>query len=186
MEQCTVPFDPSSGAMLSIASTTVTRRLEHTITTSAHIEPLRKYLCSRFSWTHTTFWNIDWPSFNSVYSKYPRAQTFFTKFGWKKLPVGKRLHSREKRYNDRCPDCLLPAETDDHLVQCHHPSRHQWRTEFFVRLSTTFGSFLDPELLALIRIGLAAYFAESPPPVAHKVPSQPLLRPLPTAHHRPD
>lgn len=33
------------------------------------------------------------------------------------------VHSREARFDDRCPSCLQPDESDDNLVQCLHEDR---------------------------------------------------------------
>ena len=155
-----VPFDPISIVQFCIDGRAVTRDYAAAIESRLHLPPLRIYLCQRFHWTPEIFSSIDWTSFSSAYSSFPRTRTFFYKFGWKKLPCGERLHRREGRYDDRCPCCLQPNETDDHIFQCLHPSRRHWRLEFLQLLRSKFSPFLDPELLDLIVFGLKSYFQQ--------------------------
>ena len=67
-----------------------------------------------------------------IYSKYARSRKFFRQFGCKKRPCGGRLHARESRFDDRCPCCFCPDETDDHLLQCNHKDRQSWRKLFLL------------------------------------------------------
>ena len=164
-----VPFDPISRAVISINGVTVTSRLEHAVSESLYFLPLKHYLCHRFKWSSPTFDTIDWDAFSSVYSKYPRSRTFFYKFSWKKLPCGSRVHRREAHRDDRCPLCASPQESDDHIFQCSHHTKVQWRRSFFQGLTKQF-SFLDPELLDMITFGLKGFFKSDPTYLHHRFP----------------
>ena len=120
-----LPFDPSCGAALSIQGRTVTRDIERSIQETLFLGPLRSYLCNRFNWSTEIFDTIEWEPFSQVYSHFPRSRKFFYQFGWKKLPTGARLHSRESQYDDRCPSCKCADESDDHLFRCSHADRKQ-------------------------------------------------------------
>jgi hypothetical protein len=159
--QPVVPFDPACGAMLSICGKAVTRNIEATVQRAQHTGPIRDYLCKRFTWDQVTFESIDWAVHTAVYSKIPRTRTFFCKLGWKQLPIGARLHKWSPSYDHRCPSCDQEHEDDDHVYRCAHMLRAQWRTDLFRALQDKFGSFLDPDLLAIIRIGLTSFFADS-------------------------
>jgi endonuclease/exonuclease/phosphatase family metal-dependent hydrolase len=165
-----VPFDPDVGTQLQIDGITVTRQLGVAIHNKQHLPPLRKYYCTRFHWSTIRFHQVDWVSFSMAYKRFPRQKTFYRKLGWKKLPVGARLHQRTPCYDHRCPTCSTDHENDDHLFQCEHTSRVQWRTTFLQQLDDKFHSVLDPDLLAIIRLGLRAYFNNSSPDYSERFP----------------
>ena len=157
-----VPLDPVSCVLVSIGGCTITSDVESAVRNQRFLPKLREYLCRRFQWSKQTFNSIAWDDFSIAYSKYPRSRKFFMQFGWKKLPCGGRLHARESRFDDRCPCCFCPEETDDHLLQCNHVERKSWRKSFLLGLEKKLSSFLDPELLVMIRLGLTSYFQNSP------------------------
>jgi exonuclease III len=173
-----VPFNPLTKVALHIEGRTVTRDLEQAIQNRLFARPLRNYFCDRFQWTRETHESIDWPLFSGVYSAYPRSRKFFYQFSWKRLPCGARLHRRSTRYDDRCPLCFAPQESDDHLVQCPHQHRTQWRTSFFDGLEKHLSPFLDPELFDMICLGLKKYFVFDPS-ISTRFPDPPTLPFLP-------
>jgi exonuclease III len=165
-----VPFDPASGAQLNIAGKTVTRQLGTAIHNQHHLGPLRDYYSTRFQWSLETFENIDWAHYAMAYKRFPRHRTFYSKFGWKKLPIAKRLHQRTASYDHRCPSCSHDFEDDDHVFQCEHLPRSIWRTKLLDSINGSVGEFLDPDLLAIIRIGIRSYFADSMPDFSERFP----------------
>ena len=165
-----VPFDPISCALIAINGRTITGDIETAVRHQQLLPSLQTYLCNRFNWTDETFDSIDWASHAMVYEKYHRSRKFFVQFGWKKLPCGRRLHARESRFDDRCPCCLAPDETDDHLVQCEHIDRKHWRSSFLHGIRKKLSQFLDPELLDMIILGLSGYFRNSPGEVRARFP----------------
>jgi hypothetical protein len=159
-----------SGIQLSINGQTVTRRIHAAIHQQQHFVPLQQYYQSRFHWHQETFNNIDWSNFAIVYQRFPQQCTFFSKLGWKKLPVAARLHKRTPCYDHRCPTCNTDNGDDNHLYQCKHTTRSSWRTSLFEIIDAKFHVILDPDLLAIIRIGLQAYFTDCSPDFSERFP----------------
>lgn len=155
-----VPFDKTSIVLLHIAGRTVTRDIESAVRNQLFLDPLRSYFCTRFHWSLDTYESINWDAYSMAYSPYPRSRKFFHQFGWKKLPCGGRLHARESRFDDRCPSCLQPEESDDHVFQCLHVDRRQWRQAFITGLLNHLTPILHPDLLDLIRLGIQGYFRQ--------------------------
>ncbi len=123
------PFDPESKVRLSIDGITVTRRLESTIRTStAPLPSLITYYLERLHWDQFTFKSVDWATFGSVYVQ-SKQRNFITKFCFYTLPTGDHLHPRNSSYDNRCPTCHTPNETDDHLLQCPSQARSVWRSD---------------------------------------------------------
>ena len=168
--QPVVPFDPACGAMLSINGRAITRNIEATLHRHEHMDPIKSYYCKRFGWDPETLASIDWDVYSMVYTKFARTRTFFTKVGWKQLPTGARLHKWTPSFEHRCPSCDQEFETDDHMFQCTHLLRQQWRIKLLRDLTDTFGSFLDPALLTIARIGLQSYFDNSEPDFSERFP----------------
>jgi hypothetical protein len=128
------------------------------------------YYCQRFIWSQDVLPTIDWDHYAMVYAKIPRTRTFFSKLGWKKLPVGTRKHLRSPSYDHRCPSCYTDYECDNHVYQCPHALRQQWRLDFVTNMVDMLESFLDPQLLAIVRIGLRAFFNDTPPDFSERFP----------------
>jgi hypothetical protein len=113
-----VPFYFMSGIQLGINGQTVTRRIHAAIHQQHHFVPLQQYYRSRFHWHQETFTDIDWTNFAIVYRQFPLKRTFFSKLGWKKLPVAARLHKWTPCYDHCCPTCNMDNEDDAHIYQC--------------------------------------------------------------------
>jgi hypothetical protein len=165
-----VPFNPSSGAQLTINGCTITRQFAKAIHNQQHLAPLRQYYRSRFHWSCDVFEDIYWSQYSMAYRRFPRHRTFFSKWGWKKLPVADRLHKRTPCYDHRCPTCAADHENNDHVYQCQHVTRSQWRTSLLDKISNKFHPILDPDLMAIIRIGIRVYFNDSPPDFSERFP----------------
>jgi hypothetical protein len=156
----TVPFDPESKVMFSIDGITVTRRLETTIRTKARLPALKEYYLQRLGWDHRTYQAVDWDLFGSVFPKMNKRRNFLTKFCCYTLPTGDRLHRRTDSYDDRCPSCHAPNETDDHILQCNAPARRAWRSDLLKTLLKPLNAFVDPVLLDIFREGLLRFFGD--------------------------
>jgi hypothetical protein len=166
----TVPFDPSSSVQLTLNGRTITRQFAKAIHNQQHLAPLRRYYRSRFLWSRVVFEDIDWSQYSMAYRRFPRQRTFFSKLGWKKLPVAGRLHKRTPCYDHRCPTFAADHEDDDHVYQCQHVTCSQWRTSLLDKIYDTFHPILDPDLMAIIRIGIRSYFNDSPPDFSERFP----------------
>jgi exonuclease III len=156
-----VPFNPESRVMFSINGIAVTRRLETTIRTHARLPALISYYQDRLNWDERTFHAVDWEVFGAVYPKMRKRRNFITKFCIYHLPTGDRLHRRSSHYDDRCPTCHSPSETDDHILQCPSPARRAWRSDLIKTLLDPLATFLDPVLLDILREGLLQFFRAS-------------------------
>ena len=156
--------------MLSINGRTITRNIEKTLHQHEHTAPLLDYYRSRFQWSQTTINTVDWESYASAYKPFSRTRTFFTKNGWKQLPVGRRLHRWASGYDHRCPSCSLDFESDDHIYQCLHIQRQQWRHDVHREIRDAFGAILDPDLLSIAQIGMTSYFNNNPPNFSDRFP----------------
>ena len=165
-----IPFDPSCSVALSIEGRTVTRDIERSIQETVFLSPLRSYICNRFNWSTEIFDTIEWEPFSQVYSHFPRSRKFFYQFGWKKLPTGARLHSRESQYDDRCPLCECADESDDHLFRCSHADRKQWRESLVKGIHDKLSTFLDPEQLDMLCLGIRSFLRHDPTMLQHRFP----------------
>jgi exonuclease III len=157
-----VPFNPESRVMLSLSGITVTRRLETTIRTKARLPALIEYYHDRLNWDKRTYHAVDWETFGGVYPKLKKRRNFITKFCFFNLPTGERLHRREASYDDRCPTCHAPEESDEHILQCPSPARRAWRSDLISTLLKPLNTFLDPVLHDILHEGLLCYFRNEP------------------------
>ena len=149
-----VPMDPVSKVMLDVNGVTVTSNVTHTLHCILQLPALRDHYLERFKWSWETFESMDWMSFHQAF-KNKKRHAFLVKLGFKKLPVGERIHRWADHYDSRCPHCLLPDETDDHLFQCVHPSRSNWRTSFLDSVRDSAEDW-DPTLLDILLAGLSS------------------------------
>jgi hypothetical protein len=140
--------------LLTINGCTITRQFAKAIHNQQHLAPLRQYYQLRFNWSCDVFVDIAWSQYSMAYRQFPRQRTFFSKLGWKKLPVAGRLHKRTPCYDHRCPTCATDHEDDDHVYQCQLVTRSQWRTSFLDKIYDKLCPILDPNLMAIIRIGI--------------------------------
>lgn len=176
-----VPFDPTSLVLLHIGGRTVTHNIEAAVRDQLFLGPLRSYYCARFRWSAEIYDSIDWDAYAMAYSHHSRSRKFFHQFGWKKLPCGGRIHARESRFDDRCPSCLQPDESDDHLFQCLHSDRRQWRKAFITGIVDHLTPFFDPNLLDMIRLGLQGYFSNNLSAIRSRFPVPTLHPQIPIA-----
>jgi hypothetical protein len=81
----------------------------------------------------------------------------------KLLPTGKTFHRRESRFDDRCPACSSPQESNDHLAQCPDISRQRWRSSTTSSLRQRLeNSGTNPVLVGIMMAGLDSYFQAKP------------------------
>ena len=97
-----------------------------------------------------------------MYTKLKKRRNFITKFCFFNLPTGERLHRREASYDDRCPTCHAPEESDEHILQCPSPARRAWRSDLISTLLKPLDMFLDPVLHDILHEGLLCYFRNEP------------------------
>jgi hypothetical protein len=79
------------------------------------------------------------------------------------LPTGKVLNNRESRYDDRCPACSGPHESNNHLIQCPSISRQRWRAATTSSLrKRLLHNQTNPVLIDIMMAGLQSYFLDRP------------------------
>ena len=155
-----VPLDPACQVLVDVRGVTVTTNLVHTLHSMLQLPALRDYYLERFHWSWDTFDTIDWANFHLAF-KDKRRRAFLVKLCLKKLPVGERLHRWADHYDSRCPHCLQPDETDDHLFQCTDSSRSGWRSSFLASILEMASEDWGPTLVAILTAGLQSVFTNS-------------------------
>ena len=129
--------------------------------TKARLPKLKAYYQQRLGWDHRTFQTVDdWDLFGRVFPKMHKRRNFLTKFCCYNLPTGDRLHRRHTSYDDCCPTCHAPDETDDHILQCPSPPCHAWRSDLLDTLLKPLDKFVDSVLLDILREGLLRFFRD--------------------------
>jgi hypothetical protein len=69
----------------------------------------------------------------------------------------------EEDYDDGCPSCDSHQEDRDHIFQCQHAQRDQWRTQFVENITKTLqGIDTSPDLKRLPTQGLTSYLHDAP------------------------
>jgi hypothetical protein len=81
----------------------------------------------------------------------------------KLLPTGKTLHRQESRYDDRCPACSSPQESNNHMFQCPDISRQRWQSSTSSALwQPPKNDGTNPVLVEIMMAGLDSYFQAKP------------------------
>jgi hypothetical protein len=63
------------------------------------------------------------------------------------------------------------------LYQCPHALRQQWRLDFRTNMVDMLENFLDPQLLAILKIGMTSYFNDTSPDFSERFPPGPSTAP---------
>jgi hypothetical protein len=157
-----VPLFPSCKVQLLIGGTSVTRNLQGAIRKHQSYQQLIPYMHERFGWTKSTTQLIDWDRFAAAYKTCFKQRTFVFKFCMGLLPTGKTVHRRESRFDDRCPACSSPQESNSHLFQCPSLSRQRWRaaTTSTLRKQLELNQ-TNPILVYIMMAGLTSYFTNT-------------------------
>jgi hypothetical protein len=121
-----VPLFPDSKVQLLLSGPSVTRNLSGAICKHQGFRNLVPYMLERFGWTADIANSVDWDGFAAAYKSSFSQRKFVFKFCMKLLPTGKTLHQRESRFDDHCPACSLPQESNDHLFQCPDINHQRW------------------------------------------------------------
>jgi hypothetical protein len=111
-----------------------------------------------FGWTESTTPSVDWDGFAAAYKTCFKQRTFIFKFCMGLLPTGKTVHQRESQFDDRCPACSSPQESNSHLYQCTSLSRQRWRAATSSTLQKRLElNHTNPILVDIMMAGLASY-----------------------------
>jgi hypothetical protein len=120
-------------------------------------------MLERYGWTDNITASVDWDGFAAAYKSSFQQRKFVCKFCTKLLPTGKILHQRESRFDDRCPACSSPQESNDHLFQCPDISCQRWRSSTTSSLRQRLENHgTNPVLVDIMMAGLDSYFQAKP------------------------
>jgi hypothetical protein len=77
------------------------------------------------------------------------------KFCIKKLPTGKRVHTRDHFHDKRCSSCWHEIEDDDHILQC---SKRRSIRKKIINQINLLRNRIDPRMCDILQEGLSTYF----------------------------
>jgi hypothetical protein len=107
--------------------------------------------------------SVNWNGFAAAYKSSFQQQKFVFKFCMKLLPTGKTLHQQESRFDDRCPACSSPQESNNHMFQCPDISRQRWQSSTSSALwQPPKNDGTNPVLVEIMMAGLDSYFQAKP------------------------
>jgi hypothetical protein len=88
----------------------------------------RKYLQDKHEWDNATWNSIDWKGLKSGFlSLRPlkRVKTSKSMHGWLNTGSQKSKISPDATESHKCPRCLKPNETQEHLLKCRQVGAHK-------------------------------------------------------------
>ncbi len=84
----------------------------------------KTFFCSKRGWTADRFEEVDWASLHkTLEGKSPGNRIWLTKQHSNFCASGVQMKRWFGRSDDRCPNCLMPAERADHLCLCPNEER---------------------------------------------------------------
>jgi hypothetical protein len=158
-----VPLFPDSKVPLLLSGGSITRNLSGVIRKHQGYRNLAPYMFKRYRWTAGVTASVDWDGFAATYRSTFRQRKFLFNFFMKLLPTGKTLHQRKSRFNDRCPACSSPQESNDHMFQCPGIRRQRWQSSTTSPLRQQLeNNGTNPVLVDIMMAGLDSYFQAKP------------------------
>lgn len=160
---------PGSKALLRIGKRWVTTDIDQHILCAHWSDKARSYCCSKYRWSRETFDIVDWDLIRATRTKLghtQRMQTSKIMHGW--LPV---MHMQAHiTGRARCPGCVCPDETLDHLFHCSNRILANKRDELLKTLRRKFLAAGIPWAIAEALFDLLSAYLTNTTPV---VPSHP-------------
>lgn len=97
----------------------ITTDLKTTIFDHYTLGTTKRYLCKKFSWTHSDIDKIAWTSILHAKSKLQMPRNAFVcKLMFDKLPIAERLHFVDSSESPTCLTCNQSIENQSHLFKC--------------------------------------------------------------------
>jgi hypothetical protein len=160
-----IPLSPTRPIALDINGITIHRYMKSAIREAAHTEPLLKRLKDRYQWDDHVPRSIDWDAHRlATTSSHPTKKTHFVKLCHDYLPAGKIAHRHNPTYPSSCPLCNHPNEDHQHILQCHHSTRRNWRKELLQKIRKQCDATnTDPVIKAILVNGLTSWLDDVPP-----------------------
>lgn len=87
----------------------------------------------KFSWSETTFKDINWEGTRVALNRLKTHPTTLIKHLNDIIPVAKRAHHYDPKHPASCPSCQEPIETSEHLHLCNSPAKITWRNHFLYK-----------------------------------------------------
>jgi hypothetical protein len=139
---------PASGIQLQLKQGTITYHHKRRIKEASVEENQRKHLCKKTGWSQETFDTVAWEVHRRALNRLSKRKTILIKYLHDITPVGKQVHRYDPKYPAQCPSCDEPIETQEHLHQCPHIKRQEWRQETIHAVETVLESYNTPKELA--------------------------------------
>jgi hypothetical protein len=135
---------PTNGAQLHLETGTMTYQMKKQVMEARNLRNQVSYLCKKYDWEPTTFEMIAWEPHRRAINRHTKQKVTMVKYLNGITPVGKVISRYDKKYSAQCPSCEEPVETQDHLHQCPHQARQQWRDHFIEAMKQTMGKYKTP------------------------------------------
>ena len=116
-----------TGAHLQTPTGTITAHYASALRHLATYRPLWKVLQTKHKWTDTVMRQINWKAHGTMMKKQIARKTHLVKALHGFLPTNKFLHKRGEYSRRLCPACRACVEDRDHVMQCEHTSRTEWK-----------------------------------------------------------
>lgn len=119
---------------------------------------LQQSMMKREGWSESVFNMVDWTSFSQALKDHRTHESTLIKSGHHQLPVGRLLHKRDGKHSHACPTCGRDNETWQHLFQCTHPDREEWRLKTLRKMRKHMDDVTtDPHLQEMFLEGLECW-----------------------------
>ena len=124
------------------------------------------FLLKRNKWTDEVFDSmIDWEAHSQALSRNNDKTVHLIKLVHDLLPTNHIAHHYIPERFAKCPSCHCEREDRDHVFQCPHPDRSEWRRKSLQAIRKDCDTLQTaPELIDILLDGLTSCFNNSPPP----------------------
>jgi hypothetical protein len=174
-ERNVAPMLPKAGVQLHLRNRdgfdggTVTHKLTQSVRFADTAPALRMYILKRNKWTPDVFDSmIDWEAHSQALNRNNAKTVHLIKLIHDILPTNHIAHHYIPERLAKCPSCSCEREDRDHVFQCPHSDRSDWRRKSLQAIRKVCDNLhTAPELIDILLDGLSACFTKSPFPT-HK------------------
>ena len=125
-------FVDSMEAGVTVSGAKVTSHALHLIRLHVQGSKHRKHLQDKHEWDNATWSSADWKGLKWGFLSLgllKRVKTLKSMHGWLNTGSQKSKTSPDAVESRKCPRCLEPSETQEHLLQCRHAGAHKKRRD---------------------------------------------------------
>ena len=148
---------PGTPCQLIIQGANITGHLKQRVHDAWTIPRLRQYVSQRFEWAAGVGSTVDWSLHEQLLKKYKAQWPSLIKHIYGISPTGKIAHRNNPLLPHECPTCMAHYESNNHVIQCRHPSRDKWRSETLRRAITYRAAEVDPILVDILHDGMLRF-----------------------------